>query len=409
MSELSIRQLLCPESAHLRPAERCVYAISPPELKQLYKLEARRIFRPAMLLILVFAVFLALMLALDMLPFVTGMAVGYILLMATETLLRIGPFRRNRGKAFAQLGGQTDHFEFYSDCLYYALRENGETVRARQVKYSEITRVQRRDAFLILTTNREIFYIPLRCLGSDSPVFELLLGKGQVTRRSKRSRLTTIISAILIWVCVLLIWADLFDWLDPGKSPLTLGLCLLIPLVSFVYGLAMAIKGRGFIFNIIAGVLTAIIMLMSAWMSIMAGDADDYYDYGYEPGDEYVLQAEELLGIDFMEYESSETIAYGEGSDEVRCTYVYYDEHSWGSFSRVMTDSRWRREIPSALQCIASPYGSPYFDYILIYNTDTGQYNSLPEQSGTYHFVTLLYDSEWGYIEITDYYIDFIA
>ncbi len=410
MSELSIRRLLCPEEAGPKPVERCVHAMSPQELKQLYKLEARRIFRPSMLLILVFVIFIVLMLAVDMAPFVIGMAVGYIFLVITEVFSRIGPFRRHRSKDFAELGGQTDHFEFYSDCLYYALRDTGETVRAQRVKYSDLARVRRSDEFLILTSNREIFYIPLRCFASDSPVFDLLLDDGEVIRRSKKSRLVTLFSRLLIWACVLLMWADLFDWLDPGKSSLTLGLCLLIPMASFVYGLVMAVKGRGFIINIVAGVLTAVIILLSTWLPILTGDASDYYDYDYEAGDEYVEQTEQLLDIDFMEYESSETSSFSLDNSPVRYIYIYYTEDMWQSVSRLLTDSRWSRQIPTALNSIASPHGStPHYDYIIIYNVDTGEYNSLPEQSGTYHFITLTYNNEWNDVQIADYYIDFIA
>lgn len=410
MSEFSIRRLLCPEKAGPEPLERCVHAATPEDLRRLFKLEARRIFRPSMLLILIFAVFLALMLAVDMLPFVIGMAVGYIMFVVTEVLLRIGPFRRHRSKAFSELGGQADIFEFYSDCFYYALKESGETVCAKRVDYSDLARARRRDDFLILMSSRDIFYIPLRCFASDSPVFDLLLGSGEPARREKRSRPGFIVSRVLLWACALIIWADVFNWLDPGKTPLMLGLCLLIPLVSFVYGLVMAVKGRGMIFNIAAGVLAAIVVIMSAWLPIVLSGDTGEPDYGYAPGDEYVEQTEQLLDLDFMEYVSSETTLYGRDTEAVRYTYVEYSEDYWQSVSRILSDSRWSRQIPTALNSIATPYGGvPYYDYIMIYNVDTGEYNTLPEQSGTYHFVTLSYTNDWPGIEIAEYYIDYIA
>ena len=48
------------------------------------------------------------------------------------------------------------------------------------------------------------------------------------------------------------------------------------------------------------------------------------------------------------------------------------------------------------------------FDYMLIYNVDTKEYNRLPVTNGKYHFVSIHYWADDAKMKIAEYTIDYI-
>lgn len=58
---------------------------------------------------------------------------------------------------------------------------------------------------------------------------------------------------------------------------------------------------------------------------------------------------------------------------------------------------------------ITSPmndYG--FYDYVLVYNVDTAEYNALPNGSGKYRFINILYRLEENQMKIVEYDIDYV-
>ena len=76
---------------------------------------------------------------------------------------------------------------------------------------------------------------------------------------------------------------------------------------------------------------------------------------------------------------------------------------------QIATDDKWLSAIPNDLIGITAPFGdNNFYDYKLIYNTDTSEYNTLPDKSGKFHFISILYQATYNQMEIIEYDIDYI-
>ena len=73
------------------------------------------------------------------------------------------------------------------------------------------------------------------------------------------------------------------------------------------------------------------------------------------------------------------------------------------------TDDRWLSTVPNDLIGISSPFGDYGIgDYTLIYNVDTSEYNALPQNSGTFRFINIMYNVEGSQMRIIEYDIEYI-
>ena len=74
----------------------------------------------------------------------------------------------------------------------------------------------------------------------------------------------------------------------------------------------------------------------------------------------------------------------------------------------LLSDAKWISDIPNDMIGITS-----YFcdiqtsDYYIIYNRDTGEFNKLPSESGTYVFINVLYNAESNTMKLVEYQIEY--
>ena len=89
---------------------------------------------------------------------------------------------------------------------------------------------------------------------------------------------------------------------------------------------------------------------------------------------------------------------------------VYFEKSQVEEFEeQIATDERWLSVMPNELIGIASPFGDTgMYDYALIYNVDTSEYNELPQDNGTFRFINILYNEKHNQMKIIEYDIDYI-
>ena len=74
----------------------------------------------------------------------------------------------------------------------------------------------------------------------------------------------------------------------------------------------------------------------------------------------------------------------------------------------ISNDAKWISDIPNDMVGITS-----YFcdiqtsDYYIIYNRNTGEFNKLPSESGTYVFINVLYNAESNTMKLVEYQIEY--
>lgn len=123
------------------------------------------------------------------------------------------------------------------------------------------------------------------------------------------------------------------------------------------------------------------------------------------------------IDIDIPEYDRIVTQEIDSGRDSSDPLYVwytsdiYFSEYESRDFEVLFSkDGGFLREMPTELTGLASPsvyLGS--FDYVLLYNVDTGQYNAYPEESGVYRMILLGYNFKGKHLYIAEYNLDYTA
>lgn len=73
----------------------------------------------------------------------------------------------------------------------------------------------------------------------------------------------------------------------------------------------------------------------------------------------------------------------------------------------IQSDERWITEVPSVLIGALPPLGIG--DAVLLYNMDTGEYNTIPAKTGTYRFLALNYWADYGELFVAEYQVCWVA
>ena len=128
------------------------------------------------------------------------------------------------------------------------------------------------------------------------------------------------------------------------------------------------------------------------------------------------IETEQTIGIDIPKYTSISTEDMSQWSQRpsgertlYKSEITFNNSQSEEFEKQIKTDERWLSSVPNDLIGVMTWYRDfTVYDYALIYNTDTAEFNSLPQNEGTYHFINILYSSEGDRMIIIEYEIDFV-
>ena len=136
----------------------------------------------------------------------------------------------------------------------------------------------------------------------------------------------------------------------------------------------------------------------------------------YDHSEESIVRAEQTIGINIPEHKQIHTQDWTKGTQSVSRGYIYYTSDIYFENSAVADfekqlakDNKWLSSVSNYLIGITSPmndYG--FYDYVLVYNVDTAEYNTLPNDSGKYRFINILYRLEENQMKIVEYDIDYV-
>ncbi len=185
-------------------------------------------------------------------------------------------------------------------------------------------------------------------------------------------------------------------------------LYLLIPFSSILYGALLKKRKYKVKKNVVVGAIMTAILCMCGLLFLAIS-------LTYSHSDALLIKAEKTIGVEIPEYKEIhlEDPAYDDREWRktilARCT-IYFDEQRVAAFEREMSmDDRWLTSVATRIMGIVpSDYNSQY-EYILIYNTLTAEFNTLPNESGEYPFMMLLYDVDDKEMEIVEYVVEFVA
>ncbi len=156
-------------------------------------------------------------------------------------------------------------------------------------------------------------------------------------------------------------------------------------------------------------------IIMTAVLCIYGSFSFVFNDF-FNHSDEMIVRTENILKIDIPEHKQIVTQDWSSAIQTTnRCTIlttsdVFFEDSAFDVFEKELSENnKWLKTISNNMLEITSSYAqSIAFDYTLIYNIDTSEYNTLPSDSGMYRFINLLYDSDLNQMKIVEYELDYV-
>ncbi|MBQ3519246.1 MAG: hypothetical protein IJA31_07995 [Clostridia bacterium] len=158
----------------------------------------------------------------------------------------------------------------------------------------------------------------------------------------------------------------------------------------------------------ITGVIVIMMLSLLAWVN-----GYDTEDAAYQAEQDtnaasFLQQTEEI--VNFALPDSFEVLYAHEATEYENGFYagIYISENEIEQFSKSLQNSdKWLDYTPSILAGLKPYYGET--DFMLLYNEDTKQFNTLPEQSGTYSFLYMNFNTDDGFMYVERYEADYVA
>lgn len=347
---------------------------------------------------------------------VTGFVFGMFLLGIISHIKGIRLYRKNWNKSVKRICRSTYEYKVYEDYIHISICREGGEIHELKCPFVDIEQIQQIDKWLFLQFGGQAYILRKDELKESSAIFSYMyknpskIVEKPMNNRRKVVSLILFVASLLSIVGALILVGVVSDknnlfvenmWLFFLFTP--------IPIASIVWGFVLKAKNYQYKKNIIAGIIMVTLLCIYGSFSFIFANM-------YEHSDEPIIKIEETLEIDIPTYTQINTQDWTKGTQSASRGYIYstsdiyFEKSEVDEFEKQMsTDDRWLSTVPNDLIGISSPFGDYGIgDYTLIYNVDTSEYNALPQNSGTFRFINIVYNVEGGQMRIIEYDIEYI-
>ena len=305
-------------------------------------------------------------------------------------------------------------YEVYDDHFIRKNIKRGELRKTEKVYFNEIEFIRSIGDNLVIGALGRSYIIKKDALAQNSAFFNYFDNSQKKSQAKNPDSALRIVSQLLFFLSIAsIIFALMTFGLAAGIDPTKMWVFFLflpIPFASIIFGIYLKRKGYRFKKNVIVGIIMAAALIFYGSFSfILAGI--------YSNNDEPVKAAERMLQIDIPNYSRSEVSFqdWTKSSQNVSRGYIYsttdihFDDYSVKAFEEdILQNEKWMRGIPTEMIGITSPFcDTSSYDYYIIYNVDTNEFNKLPSDIGSYRLINLLYDPENNSMMLVDYQIEY--
>lgn len=171
-------------------------------------------------------------------------------------------------------------------------------------------------------------------------------------------------------------------------------LFLPIPITSIVLGIVLKRKGEKGKKNIVIGIIGSFILFIFSLFPLIFHDISDT-DYGL------VNEIEQVINVNLPD---SGNITTQYGLDDVNgepfpykymSTIQFTDEEVSDFEKDLPLNSCWQRDMPTVYISLLPTLLTEFTDdYYLLYNIDTGEYNTYPTENRNYSFICIVYNEK---------------
>ena len=403
-----------PEPPKERPREAYVFRFEKEELNEYFKNAFGLLLRRSALLIALFTGFLIALLFAKINNIAVGIFFGTYLFAVFAIVRQYVVNKKEQKNSENNLLATTYTYEVFDGYFTVNIAREG-SEKSLKVGFSEIKRVYSFKRFLTMEIGGQLYLLKKDVLAPGS-VFFALCGKAPVPKKENRpspllkalSILLFILSVVSFAAAIITQMVLYFRTFDSVGNMWICFLFLPIPLASVAFGFYLKKRGYSYRMNVIVG-------LIAAGLLCIYGSFTFLFHNAYSHSDEPILRAEQLLKIDIPDHfqintpNGSDLSEYAQRGSVSSVSEIYFKEDAVEDFEKNLPDDpKWLSKIPGALIGVTSHYSEkPMYDYFLIYNKSTKEFNKLPDKSGTYEFINLFYDTEHNKMKIVEYSIEY--
>ena len=397
------------------PKEAYVFKYEKSDVQDVIKKVLAPMIKRAIVFALACIVLFVLLAALNAPDIILGLQLGYFLLGVISHAKGCFAYRNAWINSENRVIESTYVYEIFDGYFVLNISRNQEIAKTQKIYFDDIEKVQIVGNYIVLQISGQSHIIKKDALIPESAFITFCKHPpNKVATKSPENKLKTI-SILLFVLSICTIWGALIgvSILSGINQAMTENmwvffLFLPVPIASIIFGFYLKKKGYKYKKNVIVGVIMAALLCIYGSFTFIFSDI-------YSHGDEPIVNAEQLLNIDIPEHSRINTQDWTQGTQSVPRGYIfstsdiYFDDTAVEQFEKnISNDAKWLSDVPNDMIGITS-----YFcdiqtsDYYIIYNKDTGEFNKLPNSSGTYVFINVLYNAESNTMKLVEYKIEY--
>lgn len=401
----------------IEPDEAYRFNYTKEELNTIHRLQRKGLYKKPLTSALISVILFIFFIDTSAPDFMIGFVICLFILNLISLFKIIKAFNKVFRSSLGQICESTYEYRLFDDHIDISIYRNNGKVRESKCYYTDIEHIRQYEKWLLFSFGGQNYIVRKSDLKESSAFFSFMYkNPSKTTVESAAGNRWKIASVISVIASFLSLWAAVYlvgkatsannllvenTWLFFILTP--------IPIASVVLGFVLKSKGYKYRKNIVVGaIITFLLCIYGSFSFIFSGV--------YNHSDEPIVRAEQIIGIDIPDHTRINTQDLTKGTQSVSRGYiysvsdVYFDDSVAKKYEKQLAaDDKWLSSIPSDLIGITSPF-SDYgvYDYNLIYNVDTSEFNALPQNSGTYRLINILYRSSGNYMRIVEYSIDYV-
>ena len=397
------------------PKEAYVFKYEKSDLQEVFKKARFPLIKRAIFFTLACIVLFVFLAAAGANDTIIGLLLGYFLIGVISHIKGYLAYSKAWKSSESRILESTYSYKIFDEYFMLNISKNEEITKTLKIYFEDIEKIQSFGNYLVLQIAGQSYIIKKVALIPESAFITFCNNTPNKVEAKKPKDKSKIISIILfvLSICTILgalIGVAILSGINQAmtENMWVFFLFLPVPIASVVFGFYLKKKGYKYKKNVIVGIIMAALLCIYGSFTFIFSDI-------YSHGDEPIVNTEQMLNIDIPMHSRINTQDWTKGTQSVPRGYIYstsdiyFDDTAVEQFEKnISNDAKWISDIPNDMVGITS-----YFcdiqtsDYYIIYNKDTGEFNKLPSESGTYVFINVLYNAESNTMKLVEYQIEY--
>ena len=404
------------QNNEILPNESYRFTFSKQELNEIYRLQRKIVYKRPIIFTMLCILMIVFFIGSSAPDVMIGFSFGMFLIGVVLHIKGIRAYSKAWKNSTEQICKSVYEYKVFENYIRVNIYRENERIRESKCFFTDIEQIQQFGKWLFLQFGGQSFIIRKSDLKENSAFYSYMYkNPSRITEKPMNNK-WKVLSIILFVASLLSVFgaSGLVTVVSSENHLFVENMWLFflltpIPIASIVLGLVLKVKNYKYKKNIIVGIIMVALLCIYGSFSFIFANV-------YDHSEESIVRAEQTIGINIPEHKQISTQDWTKGTQSVSRGYIYYTSNIYFENSAVADfekqlakDNKWLSSVSNDLIGITSPmndYG--FYDYVLVYNVDTAEYNTLPNGSGKYRFINILYRLEENQMKIVEYDIDYV-